>query len=208
MKASAFEQRHAMLLRQCIYGAAFCVYFVDRDDVVWRFIRDSPSRWTLEHAAFTVATLLIGVGAYLCTQADAPSPDKEASRQVGDSDSFQRNSSARLFGEWLYAAGLSTLAPLWGCVLLIVGESLRIAREAGDARPAMAADRIEMMHPKWGTALRRQAAKWGVLLTMVAFTVTLIDRVADYGILVSVVVWALLNLNEASIFTKRASAGV
>jgi hypothetical protein len=78
MKASAFEQRHAMALRLCIYAVAFSVYFFDRDDVVWRFIRYSASRRALEHCAFLIATLLIGLGAYLCTRADACAADHGA----------------------------------------------------------------------------------------------------------------------------------
>jgi hypothetical protein len=108
-----FELRHAMLLRLCIYAAAFGVYFFDPDDVVWRFIRDFPSRRVLEHVAFLTATILIGMGAYLCTRGDA----------------YARSRRAGLAGEWLYV-GLSALAPLWGCVALIAGESLRILRLA------------------------------------------------------------------------------
>jgi hypothetical protein len=111
-------------------------------------------------------------------RADAPASDRH------------RPSRGAPLGDWLYALGLSTLAPLWGCVVLVVGESLRNLRLAR-------ADRHDeprgVKAKQWRGALRRQAAKWGVLVTMVVFTVTLIDRVADYGIAASVAVWAVLN---------------
>lgn len=189
MKASPFEQRHAWFLRLCIYAAAFCVYFFDRDDFVWRLIRDSPSRRAMEHAVFLLATLMIGAGAWLCTRAEA--------RSGGDRAHLRMRGG--LLGEWLYAIGLSTLAPLWGCVILIVGESLRILRlglaqqeESGESSPR----RVFRL----GRAVRMQAAKWGVFATMVVFTISLIDQVADYGIVASLALWALLN--GTSLFRK------
>lgn len=180
MKASEFERRHAMVLRLCVYAAAFSAYFFDRDDVVWRFIRELPSRRSLEHFAFLIATLMIAAGAWLSTRADAYAADTYAG-------------PTGLRGDWLYAIGLSTLAPLAGCVVLMSGESLRILRLAVRARQGVADDIRNPTDPRWGYAVRRQAAKWGVLVTMVVFTITLMDRVADYGIVASVAVWAVLN---------------
>lgn len=183
MKASAFEQRHAMALRPSVYALAFSVYFFDRDDVVWRFIRYSASPRALEHGAFLMATLLIGLGAYLCTQADACAAERGA----------YLHKRGGLWGDWLYAVGLSTLAPLGGCLILVVGESIRIPRLGFAERHDVTADACLARVPRWGDAFQRQAAKWGVEVTMVAFTVTLIDRVADYGIAASIAVWAALN---------------
>lgn len=178
MKATVLEQRHAGLMRLCIYAVAFSAYFFDRDDVVWRFLRDSPLQRGLEHAAFVVATLMIGAGAWLCTRAEA------------NADDLRRHSRGGLLGDWLYALGLSTLAPLWGCVILIAGESLRLLRLGLAARLD---DPQAMKARQWRNGFRRQAAKWGVLLTMLVFTFTLIDRVADDGIAASVALWAVLN---------------
>ena len=96
MKATAFEIRHATWIRLALILCAFATYAVDPDDVVWRFIRDLPSRRPLEHVAFAIATLLIGAGAMLCTRAE----------RIGESR------GPRLLGEWLYAVGLASLAPL------------------------------------------------------------------------------------------------
>jgi hypothetical protein len=54
----------------------------------------------------------------------------------------------------------------------------------------------------WGDAFRRHATKGGVQVTMVVFSFTLIDRVADYGIAAGIAVWA--TLNWASIIRRGA----
>ena len=63
MKATGFEYRHQTLVHMAILAVAFATYLFDPDDVVWRFVKDSSTPRELEHAAFFVATVLIGVGA-------------------------------------------------------------------------------------------------------------------------------------------------
>lgn len=172
VRASRFETRHPTLLHLLIVGAAWATYLADRDDIVWRMIRSSPSSRALEHAAFSVTALLIGGGAFLCTRAGTS------------------NSRARILGQWLYALGLATLLPLWGCVFLFAAESFRIARLALAEREQ---PRLHANHDGWTTAIRRESVKWGIFATMIVFSVCLIDRVADYGILVSLLAWAVLS---------------
>jgi hypothetical protein len=206
VRATAIEVRHATLLRQLIFVTAFATYFVDPDDVVWRLIRQYPSRRMLEHGLFFIATLLIGGGAILCTRSGAfiPRPDPSSNTQEPLSATYGRLRCARHVGDLMYAIGLASLAPMWGCVLLITGESIRILRLARyesacskdqefQSAPAMNRKPDERA-PYWGPAFRRQATKWGVFLTMIVFTITLVDRVADYGIVASVLAWLPLNL--------------
>ena len=171
VRASRFETRHPTLLHLLIVGAAWATYLADRDDIVWRIIRSSPSSRALERAAFSVTALLIGAGALFCTRARTS------------------NGRARLLGEWLYALGLATLLPLWGSVFLLAAESIRLARLALAQReqPPLQNDR-----EPWKTAIRRESVKWGIFATMIVFSVCLIDRVADYGILASLLAWAVL----------------
>lgn len=173
LRASRFERRHPVLLHLLVVGAAWSTYLADRDDIVWRMIRNSPARRTLEHAAFSVATFLIGFGAIQCTRARV------------------LNGRARFLGEWLYALGLSTLLPLWGCILLSAAELFRIVRLALTAR-----DQLPLLenHVEWRAAIRHEFVKWGIFVTMIVFSVCLIDRVVDYGILASLLVWALLSI--------------
>ena len=47
----------------------------------------------------------------------------------------------------------------------------------------------------WGPGFRAQAVKWGLFLTMIVFSFTLVDRQADILIAASVLVAVLLNLS-------------
>jgi hypothetical protein len=71
LKTTDFERCHPLLLHRSVIAAAFLTYLVDPEDVVWRLIKNNPANRTLEHALFAVATLLVGVGALVCTRAPA-----------------------------------------------------------------------------------------------------------------------------------------
>jgi hypothetical protein len=109
-------------------------------------------------------------------------------------------------GEMSYAIGLGSLVPLPGFIVLVTGEALRILRlirrgadesatspEAGTlAIPQLAFSRKEITR-HWASAFRQEAVKWGLVLTMIIFIVTLRDRDADVLIVISFVVGSLLN---------------
>jgi hypothetical protein len=58
---------------------------------------------------------------------------------------------------------------------------------------------------RWVTAARAEAVKWGLLISMIVFTVTLRDAYADYLIGASVLFAALVNLAP---LWRRAHQGV
>jgi hypothetical protein len=176
VRATEFEYRHQTLLSQLLIGAGLATYLFDPEDVVWRFIKDQPDRRALEHGSFLIATVLIGVAAVLCTGARA--------REGNNADG--RASRPYRTGEFLYAVGLGTLMPLAGFVILVSGQTIRILRLAGS--------RNDASRLSWAGAMRREAAKWGLLLTMTVFSITLVDRHADIGAGASYAIWALLNL--------------
>ncbi|HLY39724.1 MAG TPA: hypothetical protein VKR52_00875 [Terracidiphilus sp.] len=192
MRPSRFELRHPALIRGLLIGAAVSTYLWDRDDVVWRFIRNSPANHELEHISFLAAAMLVGAGALLCTWADA--------HDLADGDiEARRTRLVQYGGEWIYAVGLASLVPLWGAALLVAGELARVLRLMGNGKACGSEQAAHPLRPdglRWGRAFRRQAAKWGILVTMLAFAVTLVDRVADVLAAASVLVWALLNLQE------------
>lgn len=175
-RATEFEYRHQTMLSQLLIAAALATYFLDPEDVVWRFIKDQPGRRELEHAIFFFATVLIGGAAVLCTLA-------RAQKTNGGDRRVNRQYRA---GELLYAAGLGTLMPLAGLVILVAGQAIRILR--------LAAPPDHANRSSWTRAMRGEAAKWGLLLTMTVFSITLVDRQADIGAGVSYAMWALLNL--------------
>lgn len=192
MRATNFETVHPILLHQGIIAVAFAAYLVDPEDIVWRFIKQSPNSRLLEHVLFFIATILVGAGTAFCTRTAA-----------FQSSSSQFLHSAGYVGEGIFAVGLASLAPLWGAVLLVVGESLRLLRlalrnrnEFQSAASKPAARQSTPPPPDWPRALRNQAAKWGIFVTMILFSVLLIDRVAEMMAAASVLIWMLLNLPD------------
>ena len=204
MQATDFEYRRQKLLHQFIVLAAFLTYLIDRDDIVWRFVKDNAAPHRVERLAFIVATLFAGTGAAICTWArarvsTAPANDVERPRLLN---------RARYLGELCYAVGLASLVPLSGFVILVGGEALRILRLvlSGDGSAAVSSwqnrwverARIEgRIRFGWAKAVRREAVKWGILVAMIVFVVTLQDRYAD---VLAVASFLLGNLLNARIF--------
>jgi len=208
MRATDFEYRHQLFLHELIVGAAVLTYLIDPDDIVWRFIKNSgPNVRTLERSAFAVATLLFGISAWICTRARAYQ-EVERAAQSAELAAAQRSRSLdhlSYSGEFLFAIALGSLLPLTGFFILVVGEAIRLFRLFRRDRASDTPARSNMpsitsgqavakeFRPKWATAFRREAIKWGLFLTMIVFTFTLKDRVAEALIGVSVVLWVLLN---------------
>jgi len=206
MSATAFECRHQLLLHELIVGGALLTYLVDADDVIWRFIKTSGTDVRLrERSLFAVATILLGVSAWLCTWARAHSQLEWAEQAIRLDPVAPRFPALRLRyrGELLYAIALASLVPLSGACMLIAGEAIRLYRlERGAVASEDTASRSLLdsaavaLKPgrSWAAGFRREAVKWGLFLTMIVFTLTLRDRVAEVLIAATVLTWGLLNL--------------
>lgn len=159
MKATDFEYRHQRLIHNLIVAAAVLTYLIQPDDIVWRFVKNHADPHALERSAFIVATLFILAGAGICTWARAKNP---------------RGGSSRYIGDFVYAIGLGSLLPIAGFVVLVAGEGVRLLRLAlrGDAAAIESG-------PRWGRAIRQEVVKWCLVVTMIVFSITLKDRVAD-----------------------------
>jgi small-conductance mechanosensitive channel len=185
MNATEFEIRHRKLLHQLLVAAAFVPYLYDREDIVWRFVKSSSAPHELERILFLAATLAVAAGAVLCTwsrgrrkvesEAEILPTGQIGGTQVGVTQAL---------GEILYAAGLGSLFPLSGFLILVIG--LRF--------PAPATVPCTPAEKTWRVAFRKEAVKWGILITMIVFVITLIDRVAEYLAAASFLVGLLLNL--------------
>jgi hypothetical protein len=189
MKATDFEYRHQTLLHQFIVAAAFLAYLIQRDDIVWQIVRNSAAPRELERSLFVFATFLIFVGAGICIWARAYRSPQSA---VG-AGSYRYRSQPRYLGDLLYAVGLGSLAPPSGFVILVAGEGLRLYRltrhEDGGAQnfqqnpssisPPLARSLINDPALRWRMAFRQEAAKWGLVFTMIVFAITLKDRLAE-----------------------------
>ena len=202
MRATDFEYRHQRLVHQFIVGASVLTYLIDRDDVVWRFVRDSVTPHRLERLVFIVATVFIALGAGICTWARARS--RLSTTSAGRT--YRYLDQLRYLGELCYAIGLASLVPFAGFFILVGGEALRILRlilrddEHGlnyrrhpmpePSQLAVAED----IHFRWGKASRQEAVKWGILITMIVFVITLQDRHADVLAVASFILGNLLNV--------------
>lgn len=197
MNATEFEFRHQTLVHQLIVGAAVLTYLIDADDIVWRFVKDSATPHPFERLVFIVATLFIAVGAVVCTRARV---------HASPSTSVQ----PRYIGDLLYAVGLASLVPLSGFVVLVVGEALRIVRLVLRER----AHAWNLQHPSlevrrtWAHAIRREIVKWGILVTMIVFVITLQDRQADVLVVLSFLLGMLLNTRLFTQVPQKRAANV
>jgi hypothetical protein len=192
MKANNFEYDHQKLVHLLIVAIAFLTYLVDRDDIVWRYVKDSTAPRTWERSLFVIATLAIAVGASLCTRARALR-GRDISPGVGQNRDLRR---PWYLGELSFAIGLGSLAPLWGFVILGAGEALRLfrlMRREDNQTPPPASSPQAKSNPQWRTALRREAGKWGMLLTMIVFVITLKDRLAEVLAAASLLTGLFLN---------------
>jgi len=177
-------------------------YIIEKDDVVWSFIKDhGAATRPLEHLSFLWATLLIGLGAYICTKADfriiscqttAPSGDKGRPLSL-----FWRNDVLlpHYLGEAVYALGFASLMPPAGFIILILGELIRLGRLLLSHRVSPESSRhlLVVGGANWTAAIRLEFLKWGIFVSMSVFTITLIDRHADVLIAASFLLWILVE---------------
>jgi hypothetical protein len=183
LEATEFERNQQTPLHLLIVGAAWSTYLIDNDDVVWRFIKNKgPATRPLEHSIFLMATLLTGLGAYICTVAHLDSRS---------SSSSQYGNFLHYFGEGLYAIGFASLLPLPGCIILIVGEMIRLGRLALRQLCSPVVSQRRLVEWNWPAAMRLEVLKWGILISMIVFSITLVDRHADLLIAASFLIWML-----------------
>jgi hypothetical protein len=203
MKATDFEFRHQRLVHQLIVGAGFLTYAFDREDVVWRFVKDATHPHQVERFVFIVAMAAVAAGTALCTWTRAGRM-REALAGV---ESPRRQHAPQDLGQVLYAIGIASLAPLWGFVILVAGETLRVLRlhkrRQDQVRGSELATSVHASSPTLpggdkrhplGNAFLQEAAKWGLTLTMVVFVITLNDRIAEVSAGASFLIGTLLNL--------------
>lgn len=172
LKASGFEIRHQTLVHLAIVAVAFLTYAVDRDDIVWALVRSTDRPAFFERLLFALATLLMMTAAVMRTSARVR----------------PRPGHAMQLGNLLFSVGLGSLFPLPGFVILVIAEAIVFVRLRLRVESAGVSTLID--------ALRKESAKWGLVVTMIVFTMTLRDSIAEVLAIVSLVVWALLNLTS------------
>jgi hypothetical protein len=134
---------------------------------VWRFIKGASDARLLEHIGFGVAAAAIGAGILLGSWRT----DRDFIAEGWTAGSIRR----RCLGEILHGIGIASLVPVAGFVILVAGETIRSVRYA----------RLEMriapeLLDAWKWVVLSQGFAWCAFVSMVIFSVVLLDRVADY----------------------------
>ncbi|MGO9325308.1 MAG: hypothetical protein ACLP07_12175 [Terracidiphilus sp.] len=176
-KRSPFALRHPFLIHGILVVLCWLTYLLDQQDVVWRFIKGSPNSRLLEHLAFALAAVCIGRGVLLGAW---PSGNRDGEVQTA------RSIRRRSLGEILHAVGIASLLPVSGSIVLVCAEALRsihYARLRVAASTPLPAARANAPNPGRKSAfphlLLRHIAGICAFLSMLVFSITLSDRVAD-----------------------------
>ncbi len=151
------------MLRSALLLMSFATYAISPDDVVWSFIMASPhARW-LEHLAFGFAALLLGTA--LCLK-------------VQNSRAITASSVQEKLANGLQFFGFGTLLPLPGFVLLVLG-GVGLDFLATEQKCTVPEESSRLPVNTWAGALAAHAGLCCAFVSMVMFSVVLIDRVAD-----------------------------
>jgi protein-S-isoprenylcysteine O-methyltransferase Ste14 len=191
MKATDFECRHQTLLHLLLVGVAVSLYFFDRDDIVWALVRHHSNSALLEQATFGAGTLMLLGCAVLETWASAYAPSASSVGPLLTCDGpYRYFQYPLLVSRLLFALVLGLLVPLPGTVVIVGGEAFLVSRLFARVQPRAP---VRGAHARWGQAFRWTAAKWGFLASMMVFTWTRQDRIAEIGGGLSFLVWFALN---------------
>jgi len=221
VKATEFEFRHRSILNLIHFWIAFQMYSIDRVNVVWAFVHWNTPRGAIwARVVFGVGALLLGAAAALRTWAaaylrsDVVHDAKLHTETIVADGPYRHVRNPLYIGTFLLTVGLGLLASRLGFAILVIGGAIRILRLIGREESELAQQQGESfrefcrlvprllfslrprvpasgMKPQWGQAFRGEAFMWGFFITMVAFTITLQDRVAEILSGVTLALWFL-----------------
>lgn len=158
--------------------AGLLTYLISPEDVVWRFIKAAPHARVLEHLCFGMAAGILGIALLLKSLAIS-----RASQRGSRDPSYSRGVLADL----LQAVGIGCLLPLPGFLLFVLGTlgvSLLLNPRHAPEEELMTLsnlDKPQRILPSlpWRVALVKNLGLFCAFVSMVIFSITLIDRVAD-----------------------------
>lgn len=208
MRATEFEYRHQTLLHLLVVGLAFLTYAFQPDDIVWALVKHHTIyRTLLERIVFGIGALQILCSAGLQTWANAYRLTAVNADPLLASGGVDRGLENLIYvGRLLFALGIGLLAPISGTVILLAGEVALVVRLflrnhdgatlEGRSNQFVVPMRFlsaQGISARWKDALRKEASKWGLAVTMIVFTLTLRDRLAEVLAGASLLLWFALN---------------
>lgn len=180
------KERSSLAVHDVILLSAICTYLVEPDDVVWQFIRGASNVRSLEHVCFAIAALILAISLWLRIRVDT---------QRGDTKSDHGKARhQRIASEFLQAVGIGSLMPLAGFLLLVVGETVLAVFRSGSKSDRPISQATPDPQSGWKELLSRDAGLCFAFLSMVIFSITLSDRLAEYLFAGSALVTILTNL--------------
>ena len=99
-----------------------------------------------------------------------------------------------LLSRLLFAVAFGLLLPLAGATILVLGEAALVVRLfVLDRDKSLKLTPAPSVGPAWREGFRNATSKWGLSLSMIFFTLTLKDRVAEIGAGISLLIWLAVN---------------
>ncbi len=195
---SITPDRLSFYIRMVLLVAALFTYLISPDDVVWHFIKMSAHPRVLEHIFFGIAASMLGISLLL---------ELAASAQAEAQDVQDSHCTRATLSRLLQSIGIGSLLPLPGFLLLVIGNvvvSLSLHRghqTAGDVKPGMYLQRAKstLRALRWRNTLATHIGLCLAFLSMVAFSIVLIDRVADVLFATTALVSIAANLRRVAL---------
>ena len=196
-------KRRFLIFRAVLLLASIAAYWKDPDDVVWRYIKAAPHVRMWEHICFGIAATALGFSLWLRVRAEA--------EILASADISARSSRRKTLGEFLQAVGIGSLLPWSGFLLLVSGETIlafldhrrimRVAAKGTGINFKAAPVAHSSVGTEWKDLFRQHAGLLCAFLSMVLFSVTLLDRVADVLFAGTALVSVLTSFKRRKHFT-------
>ena len=184
MRSGVRNNRHYLFVHFALLAAALATYLFSPQDIVWSFVKSSPNARVLEHAGFGAAAALLGFALLLNLHEASLSDRKQPSSPL-----------PQVIASLCQAAGIGSLLPLAGFLVLVVGEvgaTLYFAQQQQlrTFTNPTANDHLPRARTSIAGRLSDHIGLCCAFVSMTVFSIVLVDRVAT--VLFSVT--ALLSL--------------
>ena len=184
-----------IVIRMALLLAGLFTYFVSPDDVVWHFIKTSSNARLLEHSIFGVAAPILGIALLL---------KMKISVDV-QQDSRHTFHGGAVVASLLQSIGIGSLLPLPGFLLLVFGDLgastllyLRYPTAEGPEVKLSSRTVGGTKHTfRWKDSLVTYLGLCCAFISMVLFSITLIDRIADVLFAISALVSIAVSSRHA-----------